>query len=66
MSEHKCRNCGSSERYIKGPMSNCFHWHFLAEDKKFTIQVCGGYGLVEWLIQAPLFTKVKDSFGRAV
>jgi hypothetical protein len=67
MSEYKCSNCSSSERYTKDvdiellPIGAFWSW-----GKKFTIQVCGGCGLVEWFVPARLLPKVKDRFDRAV
>jgi hypothetical protein len=70
MSDHKCRNCGSSERYTKevgargGYGPDLLPIGFWA-GPKFEIQVCGNCGLVEWFVPKRFLGKVKERLERS-
>jgi predicted nucleic-acid-binding Zn-ribbon protein len=71
MSDHKCRNCGSSERYIReveakgGQGSNLLPLGIFTY-AKLEIQVCGNCRLIEWYVPERFLPKVKENFERAV
>lgn len=71
MSNKPCRNCGSTEHYVKevdsrggyGPdlLPLGFSW----SSPKFEIQVCGSCGLVEWFVPQRYLAKVREKFSNA-
>jgi hypothetical protein len=75
MNEHKCRNCGSNERYTKevdavgnyGPNLLPFGvvWWIGKNSPKLRIEVRGSCGLVEWFVPERFLPKVTEKFDRA-
>ena len=71
-SSKACRNCESSEWYIKevdskggyGPNLLPISFWFEAQPK-FEIHVCGRCGLVDWFVARRFLDKVKKEFDRA-
>jgi predicted nucleic-acid-binding Zn-ribbon protein len=72
MSDKPCKNCGSTDLYVKevgargaqGPdLLPIYIWTLTGA--KFEIHVCGSCGLTEWFVPERYLAKVKEKFSRA-